>query len=118
MANRKLCGTDGIRGEANVFPMTAELALRLGRALGLRVAATRGHKARVLVGKDTRISGYMLETSLSAGLVSAGADVYLVGPLPTPGIAFLTTGMRCDAGVMITAICLGASSALVWGLSV
>ncbi len=103
MANRKLFGTDGIRGEANVFPMTAELALRLGRALGLRVAATRGHKARVLVGKDTRISGYMLETSLSAGLVSAGADVYLVGPLPTPGIAFLTTGMRCDAGVVISA---------------
>jgi phosphoglucosamine mutase len=103
MSKRKLFGTDGIRGEANQYPMTAEVAMRLGRALGLRLAAERRHRPRVLVGKDTRLSGYLFETSLCAGLVSAGADVYLVGPLPTPGIAFLTTGMRCDAGVVISA---------------
>jgi len=99
---RRYFGTDGIRGTANEDPMTVETALRLGRA----VAATfsrPGHRARVLVGKDTRLSGYMFENALVAGITSTGADVIATGPLPTPGIAFLTTSMRCDAGIVISA---------------
>ncbi len=99
---RKYFGTDGIRGCANRPPMTVETALRLGRA----VAATfsRGqHRARVLVGKDTRLSGYMIEAALVAGITSTGANVTTLGPLPTPGIAFLTTSMRADAGIVISA---------------
>jgi phosphoglucosamine mutase len=103
LAQRKLFGTDGIRGEANVHPMTAEVALRLGRALGYRLRGPEGHRAKVLIGKDTRLSGYMIETALASGLCSAGADVLLVGPLPTPAIAFLTSSMRADAGVVISA---------------
>jgi phosphoglucosamine mutase len=103
MAKRALFGTDGIRGEANVYPMTADVAMQLGRALGLRLRGPLGHRTKVVVGKDTRLSGYLIETGLTAGLLSAGAEVHLLGPLPTPGIAFMTTGMRCDAGVVISA---------------
>ena len=101
----RLFGTDGIRGEANVPPMTPETALRLGRALaarfGGRVSGT--NRARIVIGKDTRLSGYMLEQALAAGICAAGADVWLCGPLPTPGISFITTSMRADAGVVISA---------------
>jgi phosphoglucosamine mutase len=99
---RKLFGTDGIRGVANQPPMTAEVALRLGRAVA-RKFVTGSHRGRIVIGKDTRLSGYMLESALEAGIVSAGADVMLVGPLPTPGIAFITSSMRADAGVVISA---------------
>ena len=99
---RKLFGTDGIRGVANQPPMTAEVALRLGRAVAHKFARP-GRRGRVVIGKDTRLSGYMLESALEAGIVSAGADVLLVGPLPTPGIAFITSSMRADAGVVISA---------------
>jgi phosphoglucosamine mutase len=99
---RHLFGTDGIRGEANVDPMTAETALQLGQAAGLLF--TRGaHRHRVVIGKDTRLSGYMIEPALVAGFVGAGMDVVLVGPLPTPAIAMLTRSLRADLGVMISA---------------
>src|SRR5579863_4234215 len=99
---RHLFGTDGIRGTANTDPMTAETALRLGQAAGLLF--TRGaHRHRVIIGKDTRLSGYMLEPALTAGFVGAGMDVMLVGPLPTPAIALLTRSLRADLGVMISA---------------
>ena len=99
---RKLFGTDGIRGVANQDPMTAETALRLGQAVAARFS--RPHRrGRIVIGKDTRLSGYMLESAMEAGIVSAGADVWLVGPLPTPGIAFITSSMRADAGVVISA---------------
>ncbi|MEZ4472142.1 MAG: phosphoglucosamine mutase [bacterium] len=104
MRDRQLFGTDGVRGLANQAPMTPELALQLGRAIGYRLRGhVHGRRPKVLIGKDTRLSCYMLETALSAGLTSAGADAHLVGPLPTPGVAFLTEGMRADAGVMISA---------------
>jgi phosphoglucosamine mutase len=99
---RKLFGTDGIRGVANEHPMTADVALRLGRAVA-RKFGRAGRRGRVVIGKDTRLSGYMLEAALEAGIVSAGADAMLVGPLPTPGIAFITSSMRADAGVVISA---------------
>ncbi len=99
---QKLFGTDGIRGVANVFPMTTEIAMQVGRAIGFIVKdGSRRH--RVVIGKDTRVSGYMIENSLSAGICSMGVDVLLVGPMPTPGIAFITTSMRADAGVVISA---------------
>jgi phosphoglucosamine mutase len=99
---RKLFGTDGIRGVANVDPMTGELAMQLGRAIAYLFKGMKG-KHRIVVGKDTRLSGYMLETALASGICSMGADVMLVGPLPTPGIAFITTSMRANAGVVISA---------------
>lgn len=99
--NKKLFGTDGIRGVANQHPMTAEVALSLGRALAY--VFKNGQKPRILIGKDTRLSGYMLETAMAAGICSMGSDVLLVGPMPTPGIAFLTQSMRADAGVVISA---------------
>src|SRR5436305_10827312 len=99
---RALFGTDGIRGVANRDPMTAEMALRLGQAVAQHFRRAR-RAARIVIGKDTRLSGYMLESALQAGIVSAGADVLLVGPLPTPGIAFITSSMRADAGVVISA---------------
>lgn len=99
---RKLFGTDGIRGVANVDPMTGELAMQLGRAIAHIFKEAQG-KHRIVVGKDTRLSGYMLETALASGICSMGADVMLVGPLPTPGIAFITTSMRANAGVVISA---------------
>jgi len=99
---RRLFGTDGIRGTANTDPMTAETALRLGQAAGLLF--TRGaHRHRVVIGKDTRLSGYMIEPALVAGFIGAGMDVRLVGPLPTPAIAMLTRSLRADLGVMISA---------------
>ncbi|MBV9736011.1 MAG: phosphoglucosamine mutase [Acidisphaera sp.] len=99
---RRLFGTDGIRGTANADPMTAETALRLGQAAGLLF--TRGsHRHRVIIGKDTRLSGYMIEPALTAGFIGAGMDVTLVGPLPTPAIAMLTRSLRADLGVMISA---------------
>lgn len=102
MAQRTLFGTDGVRGIANVEPMTSETALRLGRALAyVSKRSTRRH--RILIGKDTRLSGYMLETAMASGICSMGVDVILVGPLPTPGIAFLTRALRADAGVVISA---------------
>jgi phosphoglucosamine mutase len=99
---RHLFGTDGIRGVANRDPMTAEMALRLGQAVAQRFRHPE-RPARIVIGKDTRLSGYMLESAMQAGIVSAGADVMLVGPLPTPGIAFITWSMRADAGVVISA---------------
>ncbi len=103
MANgRRLFGTDGIRGTANTDPMTAEMALRLGQAAGL-LFVRGSHRHRVVVGKDTRLSGYMIEPALVAGFISAGMDVTLVGPLPTPAIAMLTRSLRADLGVMISA---------------
>lgn len=100
--DRKLFGTDGIRGIANVPPMTIETALRLGRAVA-RLYHRPGHRGRIIIGKDTRLSGYMFEQAMAAGICSMGADVMLCGPLPTPGIAFLTSSMRADAGVVISA---------------
>ena len=100
---QKLFGTDGVRGVANLEPITSETALRLGRALAYVFKEGGGRHRRILIGKDTRLSGYMLETALASGVCSMGADVWLVGPLPTPGIAFLTRSMRADAGVVISA---------------
>jgi phosphoglucosamine mutase len=99
---RKLFGTDGIRGVANVYPMTGELMMLLGRSLAYLIK--RGdHRHRVVIGKDTRLSGYMLETALASGLCSMGVDVLLCGPLPTPAISQLTVSMRADAGAVISA---------------
>ncbi|MEO1016743.1 MAG: phosphoglucosamine mutase, partial [Pseudomonadota bacterium] len=99
---RRLFGTDGIRGKANSHPMTTEIALALGKAAGHRFR--RGsHRHRAVLGKDTRLSGYMLESALTAGLVSAGVDVVLTSPIPTPAVAFLTRTLRADIGVMISA---------------
>jgi len=99
---RKLFGTDGVRGVANVHPMTSEVALKIGRAVS-HVFKERHGRGRIVVGKDTRLSGYMLETAIASGVCSMGLDVLLVGPLPTPGIAFITRSMRADAGVVISA---------------
>jgi phosphoglucosamine mutase len=101
-APKRLFGTDGVRGVANTHPMTCEVALRLGRAIA-HVFRRSARRHKVLIGKDTRLSGYMLEQALAAGVCSMGVDVVLVGPLPTPGIAFLTRSMRADAGVVISA---------------
>lgn len=99
---RRLFGTDGVRGTANIYPMTSEIAMQIGRGIAFLVKSTR-HGHRIVIGKDTRISGYMLENALAAGICSMGVDVLLVGPLPTPGIAFITHSMRADAGVVISA---------------
>src|SRR6266508_3701305 len=99
---RKLFGTDGVRGVANLEPMTCETVSRLGMAVAARLRKS-GRHARIVIGKDTRLSGYMFESALAAGIVAMGADVWLTGPLPTPGIAFITSSMRCDAGVVISA---------------
>ncbi|RMH44758.1 MAG: phosphoglucosamine mutase [Alphaproteobacteria bacterium] len=99
---RKIFGTDGVRGQANTFPMTAELALRLGAAAG-RFFRRDGGVHRAVIGKDTRLSGYMLENALTAGLTSTGMNVFLLGPVPTPAVGYLTRSMRADLGVMISA---------------
>ncbi|WP_434055488.1 MAG: phosphoglucosamine mutase [Roseibium sp.] len=99
---RKFFGTDGIRGQANSYPMTAEMALKVGMAAGL-VFKNGRHRHRVVIGKDTRLSGYMLETALVAGFTSVGMDVFLLGPMPTPAVAMLTRSLRTDLGVMISA---------------
>jgi phosphoglucosamine mutase len=99
---RRLFGTDGVRGVANTDPMTVETALALGQAAAHLFRGKNGHH-KIVIGKDTRLSGYMFETALSAGICAMGGDVLLVGPMPTPGIAFLTHSMRADAGVVISA---------------
>jgi phosphoglucosamine mutase len=99
---RKLFGTDGVRGVANLDPMTSEMAMQLGRAAA-HLFMRRSGRHQIVIGKDTRISGYMLESALTSGICSMGVDVLLVGPMPTPAIAFLTRSLRADAGVMISA---------------
>ena len=99
---KKLFGTDGVRGVANVYPMTAEMAMQIGRAAAY-IFKNGKKRHRIVIGKDTRLSGYMLESALVAGICSMGVDVLLVGPLPTPGIANITSSMRADAGVVISA---------------
>ncbi len=99
---RKLFGTDGVRGTANIYPMTSEIAMQIGRAIAF-IVKNRAKGNTIVIGKDTRLSGYMIENALSAGICSMGVNVQVVGPLPTPGIAFITTSMRADAGVVISA---------------
>ena len=106
--NKKIFGTDGVRGTANVEPVTAETALKLGRAAAhvfkTRQRQSRGHGPhRIVIGKDTRLSGYMLENAISSGILSSGVDVLFIGPLPTPGVAYITRSLRADAGIVITA---------------
>jgi phosphoglucosamine mutase len=101
-ARPRLFGTDGIRGTANVEPMTSETVVRLGRAIA-QVVKRGPRRHKIIIGKDTRLSGYMLESALTSGICSMGVDVLLVGPMPTPGIAFLTRSLRADAGVVISA---------------
>lgn len=100
---RTLFGTDGIRGEANRHPMTAEIALQLGQAAGRHFNRGGRRRHQVVIGKDTRLSGYMLEPALTAGFISAGMDVFLLGPVPTPAVGMLVKSLRADAGVMISA---------------
>ncbi len=100
--SKRLFGTDGLRGRVNIYPMTADVALRLGLAAGMCYRSAK-RRSRVVIGKDTRLSGYVFENALAAGLLAAGMDVFLVGPLPTPAISFLTRNMRADLGVVISA---------------
>lgn len=100
---RVFFGTDGIRGQANTSPMTVEVAQKLGQAAGIQFTTQSNHRHTVIVGKDTRLSGYMIECALVSGFLAAGMDVILVGPLPTPAVAFLTRSLRADLGVMISA---------------
>jgi len=104
-AHKRLFGTDGIRGLANQDPMTPEMSLKLGKALTytLKQNKKNSYKPKIVIGKDTRLSGYIFEQALSSGIASMGADVLLVGPIPTPAIAFITTSMRADAGIVISA---------------
>jgi phosphoglucosamine mutase len=99
----KIFGTDGIRGKANVFPMTSEMALKVGKAVAHVFKSKKNGRTKIVIGKDTRLSGYMLETALASGIVAMGAKVILVGPVPTPAIAHLTKSLNCDAGIMLTA---------------
>ncbi len=99
--NRRYFGTDGIRGKANQFPMTPDVAMKVGMAVGRYYR--NGHRQRVVIGKDTRLSGYMIENALVAGFTAVGVDVFLLGPIPTPAVAMLTRSMRADYGVMISA---------------
>jgi phosphoglucosamine mutase len=106
--NKKIFGTDGVRGTANIEPVTAETALKLGRAAGHVFthleSQARGHgRHKIVLGKDTRLSGYMLENAISSGILSMGVDVLFIGPLPTPGVAYVTRSLRADAGIVITA---------------
>jgi len=105
---KKIFGTDGVRGTANIEPVTAETALKLGRAAGqvfknLETQARGRGRHKIVLGKDTRLSGYMLENALSSGILSMGVDVLFIGPLPTPGVAYVTRSLRADAGIVITA---------------
>ena len=99
---RRYFGTDGIRGQSNIFPMTPDLAMRVGIAVGT-IFRNGDHRHRVVIGKDTRLSGYMLENAMVAGFTAAGLDVFLLGPIPTPAVAMLTRSLRADIGVMISA---------------
>src|SRR5437016_11156830 len=105
---KKIFGTDGVRGVANIEPVTAETALKLGRAAAHVFAEMSAHRrgagrTTIVIGKDTRLSGYMLENALAAGVMSLGADVLLIGPLPTPGVAYITRSLRADAGIVLSA---------------
>ena len=100
---RRYFGTDGVRGHVNAEPMTAEFSLRLGRAAGYVLTKHLSHKPHILIGKDTRLSGYMIESALCAGLTAQGMNVQLVGPVPTPAVAYLTRSLRADAGVVLSA---------------
>lgn len=106
-SGKKLFGTDGVRGVANIEPVTAETALKLGRAAAHVFAQSRepsrSGRLRIVIGKDTRLSGYMLESAMVAGLTSLGADALLIGPLPTPGVAYITRALRADAGIVLSA---------------
>ena len=107
-AYQKIFGTDGVRGRANVEPVTAETALKLGRAAAhvfknLEEQSRGRGKHKIVIGKDTRLSGYMLENAITSGILSMGVDVLLIGPLPTPGVAYATRSLRADAGIVITA---------------
>ena len=101
--SRSLFGTDGVRGRANTHPMTADMALKLGAAAGRYFRRDGANRHRVVIGKDTRLSGYMFETALTAGLTSTGMNVLLLGPVPTPAVGYLTRSMRADLGIMISA---------------
>src|SRR5205823_8221875 len=107
--NRRIFGTDGVRGIANVEPVTAETALKLGRAAAhvFTELNPRAHpsdaRPKIVLGKDTRLSGYMLENALVAGITSLGVDVLIIGPLPTPGVAYITRSLRADAGIVLSA---------------
>src|SRR6266513_3603344 len=107
--NRRIFGTDGVRGVANVEPVTAETALKLGRAAAYVFAQMNprrmpdGARPKIVLGKDTRLSGYMLENALVAGITSLGVDVLVIGPLPTPGVAYITRSLRADAGIVLSA---------------
>ena len=100
---RKYFGTDGIRGPANTHPMTSEMALKVGMATGRILSNGKAHRHRVVIGKDTRLSGYMIESALMSGFTAVGCDVFLLGPMPTPAVAMLTRSLRADIGVMISA---------------
>ena len=107
-APKRIFGTDGVRGTANIEPVTAETALKLGRAAGhvfknLESQARGRGRHKIVLGKDTRLSGYMLENAISSGILSMGVDVLFIGPLPTPGVAYVTRSLRADAGIVITA---------------
>ncbi|MFI5323730.1 MAG: phosphoglucosamine mutase [Thermodesulfobacteriota bacterium] len=102
-AKKSLFGTDGIRGVANKYPMTPEMSLKLGKALTYLLKSKYSRFPKIVIGKDTRLSGYIFEQALSSGIASMGADVLLVGPMPTPAIAFITQSMRADAGIVISA---------------
>src|SRR5215831_12021912 len=107
-APKKIFGTDGVRGTANIEPVTAETALKLGRAAGhvfknLESQSRSRGRHKIVIGKDTRLSGYMLENAISSGILSMGVDVLFIGPLPTPGVAYVTRSIRADAGIVITA---------------
>jgi len=101
--SQRYFGTDGIRGLANRHPMTSEVALRVGMAAGRVFSGKGGHRHRVVIGKDTRLSGYMIESALMSGFTAVGMDVFLLGPMPTPAVAMLTRSLRADLGVMISA---------------
>ena len=100
---KKYFGTDGIRGRVGDYPITADFVLKLGWAAGRVLTRDSGSHKRVLIGKDTRVSGYMFESALEAGLISAGVDVDMLGPMPTPAVAYLTRAFRASAGIVISA---------------
>src|SRR5271170_7538634 len=107
-SKKKIFGTDGVRGQANIEPVTAETVLKLGRAAGhvfknLESESRGRGRNKIVIGKDTRLSGYMLENAISSGILSMGVDVLFIGPLPTPGVAYITRSLRADAGIVITA---------------
>ena len=108
MTKNKIFGTDGVRGQANIEPVTTETSLKLGRAAAhvfkdLNPESRSRHRHQIVIGKDTRLSGYMIENALASGILSMGVDVLFIGPLPTPGVARITHSLRADAGIVITA---------------